>query len=95
MDFTLALGSLEEQDDGDNGNLGVIVSGLPSTVSLSSVSQADGILTINGGAPSEKEVLSYLRNLDASVKFSEITITSMRRIEGKGMEFTLVLRAGE
>jgi len=94
MDFTLALGSLEEQNDGVNGNLGVTISSLPGAISLDSISQADTILTINGRSPSEEEILSYVRNLDASGKFSEITITSMKRIEGEGMDFTLVLRVG-
>ncbi len=101
MDFTLVLGSLDEQDNGAKGNLGVIISGLPGTLSLTSISHADDVLTINGWSPSEVEVLSYLRKLDNSGRFSEITIASMKRIEGEGedegegMDFTLVLRVGE
>ena len=94
IDFTLALGSFEDQDEGVNGNSGITISSLPGNVSLSSISQSESIVTVNGWAPSEKEVLSYVRNLDASGKFSEITITSMKRIEGEGMEFTLVLKVG-
>jgi len=94
MDFTLALGSLEDQDEGVNGNSGVTISSLPVAVSLGSINQSESIVTIDGWAPSEKEVLSYVRNLDTSGKFSEITITSLRRIEGEGMDFTLVLRVG-
>ena len=101
MDFTLVLGSLDEQDNGAKGNLGVIISGLPGTLSLTSISHTDDVLTINGWSPSEVEVLSYLRKLDNSGRFSEITIASMKRIEGEGedegegMDFTLVLRVGE
>jgi len=97
VDFTLTLGSLDEQNDGANGSLGVIVSSLPSTISLTSISHADGILTITGRSPSEVEVLSYLRNLDNSGRFFEVFITGMKRIEdeGEGMDFTFALRVGE
>ncbi len=94
IDFTLALGSLEDQDEGVNGNSGITISSLPGNVSLSSISQSESIVTVNGWGPSEKDVLSYVSNLDASGKFSEIIITSMKRIEGEGMEFTLVLKVG-
>ena len=96
--FTAALGSIEKGSNEAN-SIEVAVNRLPSTINLTSVSYAESTLTINGSSPSEEEVLSYLRGLDASGKFSEITITSMRRIEGEeedeGMDFTLVLRAGE
>ncbi len=93
--FTTALGSLEKQSNGVNGNLEVTISSLPTTISLSSINHADSILNINGSSPSEKEVLSYLRNLNASGKFSEITITSMRKTEGGGMDFTLALSSSK
>jgi Tfp pilus assembly protein PilN len=94
IDFTLALGSLEDQDEGVNGNSGITISSLPGNVSLSSISQSESIVTVNGWALGEKDVLSYVRNLDASAQFSEITITSMKKIEDEGMEFTLVLKVG-
>ena len=95
VDFTLTLGSLDRQNDGTNGNLGVIVSSLPSTLSLTSISHGDGILTITGRSPGEVELLSYLRSLDNSGRFAEVIITSMRRVEDEGMDFTFVLRVGE
>ncbi len=97
VDFTLALGSLDKQNNGGNDNFKVIVNSLPSTISLSSISHVNNTLTINGWSPSEKEVLSYLWNLDNSGRFSEIIIASMKRVEdeGEGMDFTFVLRVGE
>ena len=94
MDFTLTLISLKAQDSEVDGNLGVVISSLPSNVSLSSINHDDNILTIDGWSPSEREVLSYLGKLDASGKFAEITISRMTRIEGEGMDFTLMLRVG-
>ncbi|GAI31129.1 unnamed protein product, partial [marine sediment metagenome] len=60
-----------------------------------SVSYTNNTLTINGRSADEGEVLSYLQDLEASGKFSEITITSMSRIEDEGMDFVLVLRGEE
>jgi len=93
--FTTALYSLEKQGNEVNGNLEVIVKSLPSAVSLSSISYANGIFTLNGRATNEKEVLSYLRNLDTNGSFSEISINSITRIEGQGVDFTAILRVGE
>lgn len=93
--FATAVVNLEKQSDRVNGNLEVTVNSLPSTISLSSLSYTNPTLTIRGTAPSEEEVLSYLRELDASGRFSDITITSLRRATDERMDFTLVLRAGE
>ena len=95
VDFTLTLGSLDEQNDGANDGLGVIISSLPSTLSLTSINHASSTMTLSGRSPSEAEILSYLRSLDASGRFSEIIITSMKRVEDEGMDFTFTLRVGE
>ena len=89
-DFAIALGSLEKQRTGINRDLEATIESLPSTISLSSISHANSILTISGRAPSEREVLLYLRQLDTSGRFSEITIENMLRIEDEGMDFTLL-----
>ncbi len=73
----------------------VAVKHLPDTVNLTGMSYINGTLTLTGTAPDEEEALSYLETLEASGKFAEITITSLRRTEGEGMDFTLVLRVGE
>ena len=88
--FAAALGSLENQGAGISHDLEVTINSLPNTINLSSISHADSMLTISGRAPSEREVLEYLTKLDASGRFGEITITNMSRIEGGGMDFTLL-----
>ncbi len=88
--FTAALGSLEKQSARINHDLEVTLESLPSGIRLSSISHADNILTISGRALSERVVSSYLRKLDTSGRFGEIAITSMSRIEGEGMDFTLL-----
>ncbi len=93
MDFTL-LGSLQTEPGGVS-SIQVALKSLPATISLTSVTSTNGTLTLNGRSPDEDEILSYLEDLEASGRFSEITITSMTRIEEGGMEFFLVLKTGE
>jgi type IV pilus assembly protein PilM len=90
--FIRALGSLEKQSNIINGDLEVTVNSLPSQISLSSINYDNSVLTIQGRAPSEQGILSYLENLDTSGRFWEMTVTNMRRIEGEGMDFTLILK---
>jgi len=90
--FTAALGSVEKQSAGINHGLEVTIKSIPNTISLSSISHDNSILTISGRAPSEKQVLKYIMELDASGRFGEITITNMGRAEGEGMDFTLLSR---
>ena len=88
--FTAALGSLEKQTARVNGDLEVTTGSLPNTVSLSSISHANSLLTISGQAPSARRVLTYILALDTSGRFGDIAITSMTGIEGEGMDFTLL-----
>ncbi len=94
MDFSLALSSMDTPNNEGNTSLAVTVSSLPSAVSLTSISHTDTTLTVSGSSPGEAEVLAYLRNLEASGKFSEATIASMMRNKDDGMDFILVLRVG-
>jgi type IV pilus assembly protein PilM len=90
--FTAALGSLETQSTGINRHLKITLESLPNTITLSSISYANNILTISGWAPSEREVSSYISNLGTGGRFGEITVANMSRIEGEGegMDFTLL-----
>ena len=100
--FVAALNSLDEKGDVINGNLAATVDNLASSVTLTSIRHSTNTLTINGRAPSEAEVLRYARNLDATGRFPEVTISSIRQVaerdeEGggeasvEGMEFILTL----
>jgi len=90
-DFAAALGSIQAQSNTINGNLGLILSSLSSGMGVSSINHADDMLTISGTAPTENEVLSYFRSLDASGKFGEISIMGMSKTGGV-MAFTLSAR---
>ena len=89
--FSTALDSLEQQRDGVKGDIKAVTNNLRSTISMSHISHAGSKLTLRGRATSEGEVLSYAENLDASGRFPEIIIASMKRVEGEETDFTLIL----
>lgn len=89
--FTAAVGSLDDQRNWVKG-LEVITNNLPTTASMTDISYTGGRLTLKGRSSSEEDALSYAKSLDASGRFSEIIIASMRRIEGEGVDFSLVLK---
>ena len=71
-----------------------------SNVTLTSIGHSMNTLAITGTAPSEAEILRYARNLDATGRFSQVTITSIstgadEEEEGgsstEGMGFNLTL----
>ena len=78
--FTSALDSLDQQGEKINGDLEATVDNLVNGVELRSIGHTGQVLNINGGAPSEVEVLQYARNLDATGRFSEVTVANIRRV---------------
>ncbi len=93
--FALALSTLETQSEDVNSNLEVTVNSLPETVSLNSISHTGNTVALNGQAQSEEDLLSYLRVLEASERFSSITITSLRGASGANTNFSVTLGVGE
>jgi len=93
--FALAVSNLETNSEIFNGNLEVTVNSLPETVSLTSISHAQNTVTLKGQALSEGDVLSYLRELEASERFSRITITDLRRASDGTTNFNIILSVGE
>jgi type IV pilus assembly protein PilM len=87
--FTATLDNIGKQGDIINGDLKAAVNNLVHGVDLGNINHSGQNLSISGQAPSEVEVLAYARNLDASGRFSEVTIANMNRveeIEGEGEE---------
>lgn len=101
--FNIALDSLSEQGDKINGDLEASVNNLISGISLRSIGHSGHGLNINGQSLSEVEVLEYARNLDASGRFSKVTINNILRSESEGsdnvsssgMDFSLFLELEE
>lgn len=92
--FTAVLATIQKQGQGVNG-LAIAVNNLPKVINLSRVRYENFKLTVDGRSPSEKEILAYLKDLDRSGQFAEITLISLKKIDGEGMDFTLVLKTGE
>jgi Tfp pilus assembly protein PilN len=81
--FTRALESLDSQGDKINGDLVATVDNLVDGIELNSIRHSGSDLVLNGMSPSEVEILQYARNLDASDRFSEVTISNIIRV-GEG-----------
>jgi len=92
--FAAAVSNLEVRSEKVNGNLEVTVNSLPETVSLTSISHTSNALTIKGQAPSEADFLSYLRELEASERFSSITITNLWITAQDNIDFNVILGVG-
>ncbi|MFC2071713.1 PilN domain-containing protein [Chloroflexota bacterium] len=93
MDFTL-LPSLQPPGKWVS-SIKAAIGGLPTAIRVTSITSTDGTLTMSGWASREDEVSSYVRNLEDTGKFIEINITRMTRVEGEGMNFSLVIKLGE
>jgi Tfp pilus assembly protein PilN len=92
--FALAVSNLETQSEAMNGNLEITVNSLPETVSLTGISQTHNSMALRGQAQSEEDILSYLRELEASERFSSITITSLSITSDGNINFNVVLNVG-
>ena len=92
--FAAVLSSLDRKGNEFNSNLEAATNTntVPSTAELVSISYAGSLLTINGDAPGEEEVLSYAKSLNDSGRFAEIIIANMKKNENEGIDFTLVLK---
>jgi len=93
--FALAVSNMETQSQKVNGDLEITVSRLPEMVSLQSISHNSSSLTIKGKALNEEAVLSYVKALEASERFSSITITNLRRTAVNNTDFSIILSVGD
>lgn len=92
--FTKLFNTFEQQRAASSQYVESAVKSLPNTITLSDINYANNVLTINGRAATESDVLLYLKKLNESNKFGEITISNMSRSKDNGIEFTLVLGRG-
>ena len=88
--FTI-VGTLQMQSI-DVSSMEVALGSLPTGVNLTDVNSTEGTLTVEGISPNSAKVFSYLRALEASGKFTEITISSMTITEQGDIDFSLVLK---
>jgi Tfp pilus assembly protein PilN len=98
-DIKLSLDTLNAGQEAVNGDLQLLLSLVPGTVSLTSISESNDNLSITGKSSNESDVLSYARGLDLSRRFQETTVTSMKvvpAVDGPNpvdgyIQFTLTL----
>ncbi len=88
--FTAVVDVIEDQKYVVDGDLEVTASALPDTVEWTFISHFNRELTISGEAPTEVEALAYARELRTSGRFSQVTVSHMKRTDD-GMSFTLTL----
>ena len=93
--FVAAADNLYEKGEIVNGDLAVTPEKLYTGMNLTRISHNGSLLTIQGRAPSEAEILYYARSLNDTGRFLEITITLVHRLQDdEGMDFILALKTG-
>jgi type IV pilus assembly protein PilM len=89
QNLSAALATIELHSRGLNRDIQVMMDSLPGSVTLTSFSYENGVLTISGIAPSEKTVLTFYSSLNGSGRFSDIEIQEMSIRDDESMAFTL------
>jgi len=79
MNFTAALNTFNTNGDRVNNDLEAAVDNQIDNFEVYSISHTGAQMIINGWAESEQEVMEYVRKLDATDRFREITISSLSR----------------
>jgi type IV pilus assembly protein PilM len=84
--FESVVNSIEGQGEVIDGDLEATVDSLVGGIELTSISHSGKSLSLSGRAPSEVEVLEYARNLDSSGRFSQVTVSSIRKVQAPAEE---------
>jgi hypothetical protein len=97
--YVAALVSLNNKGQLMNGDLDAIVDNVVTNLELHRISHDVDQLILTGQASTEDEVMQYVRNLQDTGRFSEITISSLTRVSDNDdgtdfMSYTLALRLG-
>jgi type IV pilus assembly protein PilM len=94
--FVRAVDSLDLRRRTVNGDLDAVTYGLPATmVNLASINHAGNTVTIKGYAPDEAKILHYAERLSATLRFSEVVVAGIKKIDDEETEFTLILKKKE
>jgi type IV pilus assembly protein PilM len=98
--FTTALNGLDKKGDLINGDLEATVDNVVDGLVLGGIGHSGGQLNITGRVESEQEVLEYVRKLDTTGRFTEITIDRLTLVkasdnESESIDFSLILRLEE
>jgi Tfp pilus assembly PilM family ATPase/Tfp pilus assembly protein PilN len=94
--YIAAYDSIGESCDAFNNDLLATVGNIVDDLILRSIAHSGRGLSLTGKADSEQEVMEYVRNLQNTGRFNEITITSLNRVTSENttssyMDFNLSL----
>jgi type IV pilus assembly protein PilM len=95
--YVAALASLNDKGQLLNGDLNATVDNVVNNLELYRISHDTDQLYLTGQAPSEEEVMQYVRNLQNTGRFSEITISNLTRMDDsenmtETMSYSLALK---
>jgi type IV pilus assembly protein PilM len=95
--FIAALDSLADKGLLLNGDLNATVDNVVTSLEIHRISHEGDQIILTGQAVTEQEILQYVRNLQSTGRFSEITIANITRNtsgenESEYMEYSLALR---
>jgi type IV pilus assembly protein PilM len=95
--YIAALDSLNNEGQLMNGDLDATVDNIVTDLELYRISHDIDQLILNGTALTEEEVMQYVRNLQNTGRFSEITISNLTRVTDTDngtdfMNYTLIIR---
>jgi type IV pilus assembly protein PilM len=84
--YETALKSFYENGNLINSDLKATVNNMVPDLELGSISHSGKNLSLSGSADTEKEIITYVRKLYATGRFSEIVISSITREDGSATE---------
>jgi type IV pilus assembly protein PilM len=97
--YTAALESMNTLSKSMNDDLVASVDNVVTDLNLSGISHTEKQMNLNGNAASEQEIMQYVRKLQDTGRFQEITITNITRSDSDNgsdvMQYSLTLRLGE
>ncbi len=79
VNFIAALNTINTNGDNINDDIEAVVDNQIDEFEINSISHSGDQLSVDGWAESEEEVMEFVRKLDATGRFSEITISSLSR----------------
>jgi type IV pilus assembly protein PilM len=97
QNLKVALDVLITDQEIVNGDLRLTLDLVPQSVTITSISESGGTLSIKGSAPTEADVLGFARDLDLSKRFNQTTVASLQETASSkdqttNVQFTLSLQ---
>ncbi len=98
--FIAALESMNTKGELMNGDLNATVDNVVADLKLTGINYSGDLLLLTGQASTENEVMQYVRKLQDTGRFSEVTITGLVRVVDEEttteyMKYSLALRLKE